>query len=194
MVVRFYGELYSEDIKIRPKARGGCFPPVESNRMRLVCRDVTLEDVKKALFAMSPYKASGIDGYPATFYQHNWSVIGMDIFNFVSRCCLEGKMPKKVNQTLIVLISEVDNLTKLNNFRPISLCNVLYKVVTKVLVDRIKQVLPSLIAPTQSSFVPKRQIIDNVVIVHEVIHSMHNKRSGEGLMLFKLDLRKRMIV
>ena len=99
-------------------------------------------------------------------------------------------MPSLVNETLIVLIPKISNPTKLAHYRPISLCNVSYKLVTKIIVNRIKDFLPSIIAPTQSSFVPRRQITDNIVIVQEVLHTMKSKYSGKGMMAIKLDLEK----
>ena len=130
---------------------------------------------------MSLYKASGLDGFSVVFYQKNCNVVGQDLFAFISKCFSIGSLPRLCNKTLIVLILKTPSLTKLNNYRSTSLCNVSYKLVTKVIVNRLKDILSSLISPTQSSFVPKRQITDNVVIVKEILHSISQKRSGRGL-------------
>lgn len=75
----------------------------------------------------------------------------------------------------------------MTQFRPISLCNVIHKVIAKILANRIKVILPNIIIINQSAFVPKRQIIDNVLIAYELIHSLKNKRVGkEGSMALKL--------
>jgi len=74
--------------------------------------------------------------------------------------------------------------------RPIGLCNVAYKVTTKCLVNRLKPILGKLVSPTQSSFVPGRQISDNRIIVQEVLHSMRRKQGKMGYMAIKIDLEK----
>ena len=83
-------------------------------------------------------------------------MVGQDLFAFISKCFTTGALPRLCNKTLIVLIPKSSIPTKLNNYRPISLYNVSYKLVTEVIVNRLKDILPGLISPTQSSFVPKR--------------------------------------
>ena len=79
----------------------------------------------------------------------------------------------------------------MTQFRPISLCNVLYKVISKILVSRLRNVIQCCISSTQSAFVPGRQILDNILVAHECIHFLNNKRTGrEGYMAIKLDMFK----
>ena len=95
-----------------------------------------------------------------------------------------------LNETFLALNSKVKNPQLTSQFRPIGLCNVAYKVITKVIVQRLKRVLPNLISLTQVSFVPKRHIDDNVIIIQELLHTMRKKTGNTGWMAIKLDLEK----
>ena len=100
-------------------------------------------------------------------------------------------MLPEINHTNIVLIPKVKNPQKMFEFRPISLCNVIYKIISKVLANKLKQVLPDIISPTQSAFVSGRLIIDNVLVAYETIHTMHVRKKGKkGTMALKLDISK----
>lgn len=92
--------------------------------------------------------------------------------------------PEKVstiNETLITLVPKIDPVVSILNFRPISLCNVSYKVVTKVLAHRIRGIIGSLANPCQSSFIPTRQCRDNIILAQEIFHSMRKKKRKEGM-------------
>lgn len=96
-------------------------------------------------------------------------------------------MPEGWNDTIISLILP----EKVTELRPISSCNVVYKVVSKVLSNRLRQVLPDIITPNQSSFVPGRLISDNILIAYEITHYLLNKREGNlGYAAIKLDMSK----
>jgi len=99
-------------------------------------------------------------------------------------------LPEGLNDTFLTLIPKIAHPQQVSQFRPIGLCNVIYKLVTKILVQRLKRILPELISPYQSSFVPRRQISDNIVIMQELLHTMRKKRGKVGLMAIKLDLEK----
>jgi len=95
-----------------------------------------------------------------------------------------------LSEPFLALIPKVKNPQLTSQFRPIGLCNVAYKVITKVIVQRLKRVLPNLISLTQVSFVPKRHIDDNVIIIQELLHTMRKKTGNTGWMAIKLDLEK----
>lgn len=101
-----------------------------------------------------------------------------------------SRLPVGVNDTYITLIAKVEKPLLISQFRPISLCNVIYKAITKVLANRLQPLMCRLIGPTQGSFLPSRFISDNIVVVQEVIHSMKRKKGMKGWMCLKLDLEK----
>lgn len=140
---------------------------------------------------MHPCKAPGPDGMHAIFYQRFWHIVGDDVFAFVSDILHGITSPSRVNNTNIVLIPKVKTPTKMAEFRPIALCNVLYKLVSKVIVLRLKNVLPDVITENQSAFVPGRLITDNALIAMVVFHTMKKRSKGRrGLVAMKLDMSK----
>jgi hypothetical protein len=97
-------------------------------------------------------------------YQKYWSIVGEDVCAAVLDCLHSGCMLKAINFTHIALIPKVKNLNNLSQYRPISLCNVLYRIVAKVISNRLKKVMPFIILDSQSAFVPGRLIIDNILV------------------------------
>jgi hypothetical protein len=100
-------------------------------------------------------------------------------------------MPSSLNRTNIALIPKVKNPTRVTEFRHISLCNVMYKVISKVLANRLKKILPLIISPVQSAFILGRLITDNVLVAYEMLHTIHTcMRGKKGFMAVKLDMSK----
>ncbi|KAA3484158.1 reverse transcriptase [Gossypium australe] len=140
---------------------------------------------------MGPTKAPGSDGFPALFFQKYCHIVGRDVEEFCLGVLNEDKDFKGTNRTDIVLIPKSPNPTNLANFRPISLCTILYKIVAKSIANRLKDYIGSCIDNAQSAFVPRRLISDNVLIAYEILHTLHQKRSGKkGFMAVKLDMSK----
>lgn len=111
----------------------------------------------------------------------------MEILNFFKT----GKMPEEWNHTHLCLIPKIPNPKKMTDLRPISLCSVIYKIVSKILVIRLKKHLPDIVSPTQAAFVVERQIYDNILIAHEIVHSLRtNKNISQSFMMIKTDMSK----
>lgn len=139
----------------------------------------------------SSLKAPGPDGMPVVFFKKFWDVIGGKLSMEVMSVLMGGNMPEGWNDTIIALIPKVRKPEKVTDLRPISLCNVLYKVVSKVLANRLKRILPEIITPNQSAFVPGRLISDNILIAYEMTDYLRKKRKGgKGYVAIKLDMSK----
>ena len=151
----------------------------------------TKKEVLEEISQMKPNKAPGPDGMSVVFYKKFWELVGMKVQEEVLGVLNGNPMPKSWNETTIVLIPKKNNLERITEFRPISLCNVLYKMISKVLANGLKEMLPEIISPTQSAFVPGRLITDNVLIAYESLHAIKQKRKGkEGWCAVKLDMHK----
>jgi hypothetical protein len=128
---------------------------------------------------------------PAEFFHDNWSSIGQEVYSVVSDFFSKGRFDDEINLTVISLIPKIASPTKVSEFRPISLCNVFYKIISKTLANRLKVILPIIISANQSAFIPGRLIIDNVLVAYETLHSMHTRMWGKtGYMALKLDMSK----
>jgi hypothetical protein len=154
-------------------------------------RKFEASEVDMALSQMQPLKSPGPDGFAASFYQRSWATVRADVCQAVLSFLNDGIFDADINQTYIALIPKVKSPEFITDYRPISLCNVLYKLIAKVLANRLKTVLPSIISATQSAFIPGRLITDNILVAFEALHTMDAKLKGkEGFMALKLDMSK----
>ena len=154
-------------------------------------RPYTMEEIDTAIKPMAPLKAPGPDGMPPLFYQTFWQHIGLKASEAVLSCLNSGNLLKSINHTFITLIPKVSNPESVSKFRSISLCSVLYKIISKVIVNRLKPLLNSIVSEAQSAFIADRLITDNILIAFESLHYMKTLSSGkEGFMALKLDMSK----
>ena len=128
---------------------------------------------------------------PPLFYQTYWTDVGMDVSQAVLSSLNSSSLLKSVNHMFITLISKVKNPKRVNEFRPISLCNVIYKIISKVIANCLKPLLNSIISETQGAFTADRLITNNILIAFESLHHMKNSCTGKkGFMTLKLDISK----
>ncbi|KAA3469841.1 reverse transcriptase [Gossypium australe] len=154
-------------------------------------KQFTEEDICNAVKTMPSLKAPGVDGFVATFFQRYWHIVGPDISGYCLDILNGQKEIRVINKTRIVLIPKIDNPKNMSHFRPISLCNVIYKIIAKVLVNRMSDILGDCINEAQGAFIPGRLISDNMLIAYEVLHSLKMKKNGRrGNFSLKLDMSK----
>lgn len=162
----------------------------EADNMQLT-RPFDEAEFQMAISQMHPDKAPGPDGLNPAFYQRFWDLCGKDIYLAGCRWLTEGRFPTNLNDTNIVLIPKCDDPKTMKDLRPISLCNVLYKIVSKVLANRLRKVINKCISEEQSAFVEGRSILDNALIAIELIHYMKCKTKGKmGDVALKIDISK----
>ena len=117
--------------------------------------------------------------------------MGIDVHQAVLSSLNSSSILKSINHTFITLIPKVNNPERVSNFQPISLCNMIYKIVSKVIANRLKPMLHSIISDTQSAFIANRLITDNILIAFESLHHMKNNCIGKkGFIALKLDMSK----
>jgi hypothetical protein len=148
-------------------------------------------EVLEAISNLKSNSAPGPDGLTALFFQKYWDIIGSDILSFVLNILNNGASPSKINHTFISLIPKVNSPSLPSDFRPISLRNVILKIITKTIANRIKKVLPSIINEFQSAFLSGRLKTDNSLIVFETFHYLNKTRKkSNGFVGIKLDMAK----
>jgi hypothetical protein len=184
-------KLYTEDQLTRTWHQTAItYPALDSAVKDKIDAPVNEEEVKNAVFNIHPWKAPGPDGFPAGFYQKSWDIVSSNVYRFVDNVWKNPSSIADVNQTDICLIPKVVKPEYIHQFRPISLCNTNYKIVTKVIVERLKECIATLISPFQTGFVPGRNIHDNIVVAKEMAHSMHQMKGRKGAFAIKVDLAK----
>lgn len=138
---------------------------------------------------MSPDSAPGPNGFTGHFFHACWEFIGNDVVEGVQGFFCGHPLPRSFTCSLISLIPKVDLPKYCANFRPISLCNFIYKVISRVLSDRLVEVLPILISEEQGAFVKGRAIVHNLSLAKEMIKHLGHRGRGRNV-IFKLDMSK----
>ena len=155
------------------------------------CKEFKACKVISALQQMAPLKEPGPDGMLPLFYQHFWSTVNHDFTSSILSWLNSGTIPFPLNHIFITLVLKINSPEYAHQFRPINLCNVLYKIYSKVLANRLKQILPSIITEHQSAFIQERLILDNILVAFETLHNMKKyKGASYRYMALKLDMSK----
>lgn len=182
-----FASYYSE-----PRNLGLSFIPdmlTESEKQDLLTPFST-EEIKNVLFEMNPNKSPGSDGFGPKFFQAYWPIIGNEITTVIKSFFDHGQIPPALNHTIIALIPKIEAPENPNHFRPISLCNTIYKAISKLLVNRLRPILQEHISPFQNAFTPERSIHDNLLIVQEILNIFQKSKSKTGWCALKLDMEK----
>ncbi|XP_026383602.1 uncharacterized protein LOC113279107 [Papaver somniferum] len=136
------------------------------------------EEIKKTLFEMDPDSSPGPNGYSGSFYKACWHIIQDDVVNAVQFCWRRRFIPKGLNSNFIVLLSKVEGARSPNQFRPIGLSNVSFKIFTKIISSRISTLMHKLISPRQAAYIKGKNIQDQIALASEMVNEMKKKMRG----------------
>ncbi|GKC40533.1 sodium/hydrogen exchanger 6 [Tanacetum coccineum] len=151
--------------------------------------DVSNNEVKSVIFSIGDDRAPGPDNFTAVFFKKAWDVVGGDITYAVRDFFFNGKLLKELNHTIISLIPKVTSPARINDSRPISYCNVLYKCISKIIANRVKEGLGDIVSINQSTFVHGHRISNNILLTQELMRNYH-RRCGPSRCAFKVDIQK----
>ncbi|GJV05507.1 hypothetical protein Tco_1343163 [Tanacetum coccineum] len=152
-------------------------------------RDVFDQEIHDAVFAIGDNKAPDQDGYSFAFFKEAWDIISGDVSRSIKEFFTNGVLLKELNHTIIALILKITAPMGINDYRPISCCNVLYKFISRIISNRMKDILINLVNLNQSAFVPSRRIFNNILLTQEMMHNYHLDR-GTPRCAFKVDIQK----
>lgn len=164
--------LFTSQRPIFPSGLEGYIPSIISDQdNQSLCVILDADEVWDVVKNLGPTKALGPDGFSPVIFQKFWRIVKDDVIGLVIRFFRSGFILKELNQTNVVLFPKNENPTLVTHYHPISLRNVAYKIIAKLLANRLRKVIHKLVSSSQSAFVPGRRIQDNVILVNEIMHS-----------------------
>ncbi|XP_058773250.1 uncharacterized protein LOC131647368 [Vicia villosa] len=187
-VKRHFFELYKEEDRERPIPEGLVFNAIEEDDVSWLERRFSEEEIKEAVWSCDGNKSPDPDGFTLEFFKRNWEVLKEDVFLFVKDFYEKAKLTKACTSSFVTLVPKVNNPQTLNEFRPICLVGSFYKILAKLLANRLKRVIGKLVSNNQSAFIGGKNIADGVLVVNEVLDLA--KRDKRSCVVLKVDFEK----
>lgn len=138
---------------------------------------------------MNPHKSPGSNGLTSEFFKASWDIVGTGFIRRASDFFTSTFMPKATNSTIQTMVPKKPGASKITDYRPISCCNTLYKVISKLLVARLKPLLPEVILKNQTAFVKRRLLVENTLLVAQIVNGYHQTK-GPKRITSKVDTAK----
>jgi hypothetical protein len=146
-------------------------------------------EIKAAVFALNKDSALGPNGFGAFFYQHYWDIVKADVINAVLEFFTSSWILPGFNSNIIALLPKFPEAASIDQYRPIAMANFKFKIISKILADRLASIMPTIISEEQKGFIHGRDIRDCLCIAYEAANFLHNKSFGGNLAL-KIDIAK----
>ncbi|XP_019435167.1 PREDICTED: uncharacterized protein LOC109341679 [Lupinus angustifolius] len=187
-VLDYFTNLYASDNETLPSSLiSQAIPQLVSDEDNSMLSSIPWK-IRSAVFAMNGEGAPGPDGFGGCFFQDFWDIIGHDVCQSVIQFFSQGWILPNLNSNNIVLIPKFSGADRIEDFRPIALANFQFKIITKVLADRLAIIAPKIISNQQRSFIKDRHIQDCICFASEAINLLDHKTFGGNLAL-KLDIK-----
>ncbi|GAU30605.1 hypothetical protein TSUD_62250 [Trifolium subterraneum] len=183
-----YSKLFSEEWLQRPFLQGINFKTLSADDNAFLLEPFAEDEVRETIWSCDGNKSPGPDGFNINFLKACWSIVKSDVLDFLREFHENAHLPKALTSSFLTLIPKKDHPQDFYDYRPICLIGSLYKILSKILANRLKKVLGKIISNCQSAFLPRRQILDGVVVLNEII-DLANKRK-DGCLLFKVDFER----
>ncbi|GAB4844966.1 hypothetical protein Ancab_040114 [Ancistrocladus abbreviatus] len=184
----FYANLYREEAWVRPKLVGLEFKRIQPAENNFLCAEFSDEEIRESVWSCHSEKSPGPDGFSFAFIKECWDFLQADFIRFVQDFHKRGRFLRGTNASFITLIPKTQNPIRLEEFRPISLVGCLYKIIAKLLANRLKKIIDKVVSDHQTAFIGGRQILDGVVTMNEIVDEV--KKKCRKSFMFKVDFEK----
>jgi len=186
--VKFFVSRFTEENFSRPTLDGVHFKMITHSQREELIAPFSDKELKEVVWSCGGDKCPGPDGFNFNFIKEFWGVLKPEFRRFVDEFHVHGSFPKSINASFLALIPKSNHPQSFNDYRPISLIGCMYKIIAKLLANRLRIVLPGLIYERQSAFIKDRHILHGTLILNEVVEEA--KRSKKPVMVFKVDFEK----
>ncbi|CAK8543759.1 unnamed protein product [Lathyrus sativus] len=191
-VIKFYSNLMGKDaetinhIDIKAMRMG---KQLDINQREYLTIPISENDITKALKGIGDLKAPGLGGYGAKIFKASWSIIKADVIATVKEYFETGKLYKAFNVTVVSLIPKDHDACEIKDYRPIAVYTIFYKIISKILTDRLGTVIPSVVNHNQAAFIPGQNIHNHIMLATELLKG-YTRKEGTTRIMMQLDLQK----
>ncbi|KAB1207150.1 hypothetical protein CJ030_MR7G011471 [Morella rubra] len=190
-ITDYYSKMYQSFQPVVPHDLEGLVTLVVTTlENEALCAIPSANQIHSTLLSLGSFKAPGPDGMTAIFYKKFWHIVGRDVVLMVQHFFVSGFMSREINHCRVVLLPKEAAPSQISQYRPVSLCNVVSKLISKILANRTRMIIDKLISPLQAAFVPGKTIHENSILAHEIFHVLKKRNSGRKIMAIRADIEK----